>query len=152
MTEDSATVQLLDVPVARYLQMQQHHDAMLREFALIVVGAEDPSVHEVPRRLLELITETRSRHPSAAAQLREGIAAAESRGQALATLRLQLPLEVVRWVGDLLVLFDEADDFCRTGDLLTPPSSPEVVHIRQWLVGEIMRQASDGAAPTPFQE
>lgn len=142
-------VRLTEFPVSRYLQMQQHHDAMLREFALIAVGAQDPEMHEVPRRLLELVAELGSRF-AAANELRDAVQAAYDRGERVITLELSIPPATLRYVEDLLVLFDEGDAYCREGQLLTPPSPPEVVAFRQWIVGELIRQVRDGAAPTPF--
>lgn len=142
-------VALLDFPVARFQQMQQHHDAMLRELSLIALT--DDSEHEgVPRRLVALAEELHARFGTMAKSFQEGVNAAANRGDVVTSLRLKIPVETLQWSEELLLLFDESDEFCRQGQLLTAPSPPEVVEFRQWWVGELLRQVRDGAPPTPF--
>lgn len=142
-------VSLLDFPVARFLQMQEQHDAMQREFALIALRAEDPDA-EIPGRLKSLAAEMQQRPGDAADPFRHGVAEAAARGDIVVTLDLRIPFSTLRWTEDFLLLFEEGDEFCRQGHLLTPPSPPEVVEFRRWLVGEMIRQIRDGATPTPF--
>ena len=146
---DLHDVALIDLPVARYQQMQQQHDAMIRELTLIALAPEaDHRV--VPRRLVSLAEEIYGGQGDAARPFREGVAAAAERGDDIATLQLQIPYSTLRLMEDFMLLFDESDEYCRRGDLLTPPSPPEVVEFRHWLVGELIRQIRDGASPTPF--
>ena len=46
-------------------------------------------------------------------------------------------------------LFDEADEFCRRGDLLTLAESSEVHAFRTWYIEEYVRQL-DGGPPTSW--
>jgi hypothetical protein len=142
-------VALIDLPVALYQQMQQQHDAMMRELTLVAL-APDPDHNVVPRRLISLAEQIYSSQRDAARPFREGVAAAAERGDDIATLQLQIPFSTLRWMEDFMLLFDESDEYCRRGDLLTPPSPPEVVSLRHWLVGELLRQIRDGAPPSPF--
>ncbi len=60
-----------------------------------------------------------------------------------------MPPEVAaaaRRLGDLL---DEADEFCRSGHLLTVATQPESVAFRRWYLGEFQRQI-DGHPPGPW--
>lgn len=141
-------VALVDFPVAMFQQMQQQHDAMLREFSLIVLDS-DSEEHAVPRRLVALAQEMHAQF-GLVRVFRDGVAAAVERGDVVTSLRLKIPVETLEWCEAFLVLFAEADEFCRQGQLLTPPSPPEVVEFREWLVGELMRQIRDGASATPF--
>lgn len=141
-------VALVDFPVSRYLQMQQQHDAMLREFTLIAIRPNAAS--NVPRRLVGLAQEMQERYGEPGLPFRRGVEAAAGRGDIVTTLELSIPLSTLRYVEDFLLLFEEGDDYCRTGHLLTPPSPPEVVEFRRWFVGELIRQVRDGATPTPF--
>ncbi|MPZ73660.1 MAG: hypothetical protein GEU74_10590 [Nitriliruptorales bacterium] len=140
-------VALVDFPVARYAQMQQHHDALLREFALIATDLEDS---RAPRDLLRLANEIFERYGDAAEPFREGVAAAVERGDIVTTLKLSIPNSTLRWTEDFLLLFEEADEYCARGDLLTPAAPPEVVAFRRWMVGELIRQIRDGASPSPY--
>lgn len=142
-------VALVDFPVAQFLQMQDQHDAMLREFALIALRADDIQ-SSTPRRLVSLANEMQKRYGGADKPFREGVAAAAERGDVVTTLELSIPFSTLRWTEDFLLLFEEGDEYCRKGELLTPPSPPEVVAFRRWLVGELIRQIRDGATPTPF--
>lgn len=142
-------VALIDFPVSRFQQMQQQHDAIMRELTLIAL-APDSEDSVVPRRLVSLAEEFYRGQGDAARPFREGVAAAAERGDDITTLQLEIPYSTLRWMEDFMLLFDESDEYCRRGDLLTPPSPPEVVSFRQWLVGELIRQIRDGAPPTPF--
>ena len=141
-------VALVDFPVARFLQMQEQHDAMQREFALIAMR-DDEAGGKVPPRLRALATEMQ-RGESGGNPFRQGVAAADERGDVVVTLELRISFTTLRWTEDALMLFEEGDEFSRSGHLLTPPAPPEVVEFRRWLVGELMRQVRDGATPTPF--
>ena len=149
MTDEMHDVALVDFPVAQFVQMQAHHDAMMREFALIAIRAGDAD-STTPRRLVSLAEEMQQRYGDASKPFRDGVAAAVERGDVVATLQLPIPFSTLRWSEDFLLLFEEADAYCRTGHLLTPPSPPEVASFRRWLVGELIRQIRDGATPTPF--
>jgi hypothetical protein len=129
--------------------MQQQHDAMLREFALIALGARSPGSPD-SRRLVDLAEEMQARYGEAGPPFREAIAAAEARGDVVTTLEMSIPFSTLRWCEDFLLLFEEGDEYCRQGELLTQPSPPEVLEFRRWLVGELIRQIRDGATPTPF--
>ena len=142
-------VALVDFPVSRYQQMQQQHDAVMRELTLIALAPGSDS-SAVPRRLTSLAEEILQGQGDAGLPFREGVAAAADRGDDITTLQLQIPFSTLRYMEDFMLLFDESDEYCRRGDLLTPPSPPEVVSFRHWLVGELIRQIRDGAPPSPF--
>jgi len=144
---DLHDVSLIDLPVARYRQMQQQHDAMMREFTLIALGSTSDAV---PRRLMTLAKEMHKGYSDAARPFRMGVADALARDDDITTLKLQIPFSTLRWLEDFMLHFEEGDDYSRQGHLLTPPSPPEVVEFRRWLVGELIRQIRDGAPPTPF--
>ena len=140
-------VSLVDFPVARYLQMQEHHDALLREFALI---ATDSQSSAAPSDLLGLAKEMFERYGDAAGPFRDGVAAAADSGEIITTLNLSIPYTTLRWTEDFLLLFEEADEYATRGDLLTEPAPVEVAEFRRWMVGELIRQIRDGATPTPY--
>jgi hypothetical protein len=142
-------ISLIDLPVARYMQMQHQHDAMIREFTLIALTPEHDETL-VPPRLVMLAKEMYQGYGDAGRPFREAVAAAVQRGDDITTLELQIPYSTLRWCEDFMLMFDEGDEYCRRGQLLTPPSPPEVVSFRHWLVGELIRQIRDGAPPTPF--
>ena len=140
-------IALVDFPVARYMQMQQHHDELLREFALIATNTE---TSKAPKDLLRLADEMYERYGDAAGPFREGVAQAAAQGEVVTTLKLSIPFSTLRWTEDFLLLFEEADEYCRRGDLLTEPAPDEVTTFRRWMVGELIRQIRDGATPSPY--
>lgn len=140
-------VSLVDFPVAQYVQMQEHNDAVLRELSLIATSSDESAA---PRELIALAHEVFARYGDAAGPFRDDVAEAVERGEDVTTLRLSIPYSTLRWTEDFLLLFEEADEYCASGDLLAAEAPPEVVMFRRWVVGELIRQIRDGATPTPY--
>jgi hypothetical protein len=139
------TVRILGMPLDVMERSAEHSDELLREFALI---REEGSDH-VPVRLLALIEELRSRFGSFSEGPRQAMQDAIARGDATIDLSYDVPPAVAaaaRQLGDLL---DEADEFCRAGDLLTLATQPEAVAFRHWYLQEFQRQV-DGQPPRPW--
>lgn len=138
-------VHIVGLPLDVYQRASEHSDELLREFALI---REDNSEH-VPARLLGLIDELNARFgaftegPSAALQ------AALARGEERIDLHYEVPREAADAAIRLGALLDEADDFCRSGDLLTLATVPEGLRFRRWFLAEFVSQL-DGHPPRPW--
>ncbi len=60
-----------------------------------------------------------------------------------------LPPEVGPAAQELDRMLDEANEFCRSGDLLTLDTPPDVLAFRQWFLAEFVAQLA-GSAPTPW--
>ncbi|MDP8969648.1 MAG: hypothetical protein M3N52_03950 [Actinomycetota bacterium] len=146
------TLRLVDLPVEQYRRMRQHHDDMLREFALITLQAQDPDAVAVPKRLLELSDEVQAHYSEPRDHLRDAVEEAHRRDRQTVTVELQLPVAVVDQVQGWLALLEEADSYCRSGDLLTLEAPPDVVRFRRWLLGEVVAQLQDGRPPSRFGE
>jgi hypothetical protein len=125
MSGDLVRVSILGMPLAVMQRSSEHSDELLREFALI----RGEGAHHVPARLLALIEELRGRFGSFSEGPRRAMEAAAA-----------------RQLGDLL---DEADEFCRSGDLLTLATTPEGRAFRHWYLDEFQRQI-DGLPPRPW--
>ncbi|HUR22648.1 MAG TPA: hypothetical protein VMZ73_02130 [Acidimicrobiales bacterium] len=133
------------MPLDVMQRSSEHSDELLREFALIRGESSD----HVPARLLTLIEELRGRFGSFSEGPRQAMQAALERGDQTIDLHYQVPPAVataVRQLGDLL---DEADEFCRSGDLLTLATAPEGLAFRHWYLEEFERQV-DGLPPRPW--
>jgi hypothetical protein len=139
------TVRILGMPLDVMQGSAEHSDELLREFALI---REEGSDH-VPARLLALIEELRGRFGSFSEGPRQAMQDAMERGDETIDLAYDVPPAVAaaaRQLGDLL---DEADEFCRAGELLTLATQPEAVAFRHWYLEEFQRQV-DGQPPRPW--
>ena len=75
-------------PLRLYLDLQQHNDALMREFALI---AED-AVEDVPGRLLALARDLQRHFAEATGTIRAQIAAAVAEGRTTTDLLMPVPV------------------------------------------------------------
>jgi hypothetical protein len=145
MSADLVSVSILGMPLEVMQRSSEHSDELLREFALIRGEGSD----HVPARLLTLIEELRNRFGSFSEGARQAMQAALERGDETIDLHYDVPPAVgaaARQLGDLL---DEADEFCRSGELLTLATQPEGVAFRHWYLDEFQRQI-DGLPPRPW--
>lgn len=138
-------VRLLGMPLDVMQRSSEHSDELLREFALI---HEEGSDH-VPARLLALIEELRGRFGSFAEGPRQAMEDAVARGDATIDVHYQVPPEVAAAARRLGILLDEADEFCRSGDLLTLATPPDGVAFRRWYLEEFEFQIA-GRPPRPW--
>jgi hypothetical protein len=138
-------VRILGLPLDVYRRSSEHNDELLREFALI---REDNS-DQVPARLLALIDELRSRFAGFTQGQTVAMQEALARGEREIDLLYEVPPEASEGVVRLAALLDEADDFCRAGELLTLATLPEGLTFRTWFLEEFLRQI-DGKPPRPW--
>jgi hypothetical protein len=138
-------VSILGMPLEVMQRSSEHTDELLREFALI---RGEGSEH-VPARLLALIEELRGRFGSFSEGPRRAMQAALERGDETIDLHYELPPTVAAAARQLGHLLDEADEFCRSGDLLTLATQPEGRAFRHWYLEEFARQI-DGLPPRPW--
>lgn len=139
------TVRLVGLPLDIYQRASEHSDELLREFALI---REDGSEH-VPARLLRLVEELNIRFAAFTEGPRTALQAGVARGDQQIDLHYEVPGEASEAAVRLGTLLDEADDYCRSGDLLTLATGPEAVRFRRWFLDEFVAQI-DGRPPRPW--
>ncbi|MDQ3898659.1 MAG: hypothetical protein M3326_15685 [Actinomycetota bacterium] len=135
-------VRILGVPLDVYSRSSEHTDELLREFALI---REDETDH-VPARLLALIDELNLRFAGFTQEQTRRMQEALARGEPQVDLTYEVPAEAADGVVRLIALLDEADEFCRAGDLLTLATPAEGVAFRRWFLEEFLFQIQ-GRAP-----
>lgn len=150
MTEHSAealhTVHLLEFPLPLFLRAQEHHADLMREFAYV---AEPHDSDDVPDRLITISASMRERFGAFTAAPDAARDAALARGDTAVDLEFNVPEAAAAAAGDLSKLLDEADNYCRRGDLLTLATPPDLVAFRRWYLGEFPAQISGGEA-TPW--
>jgi hypothetical protein len=143
-------IRLLDLKLEAYRHSAEHHDELLREFALI--QSREPSEgHAVPRRLLALIDALTNEYGGMTAVPQADIDAAIERGDDAVDLTYVLPVSIGPAIAHLVDLLRETDEYCRQGDLLTLAPPPDAVAFREWFLLEFVNQVH-GRPPTPWPD
>lgn len=144
------TVRLLELPVQVWAASQEHHDELLREFALMTAGRDEPAdeAPPVPVRLLRLVEQLTTSYASSSDEQQARLFAAAARGEGVAgVVEYVLPQAAGPACAELGRLLDEADDFCRAGQHLLTLATPEHLRVfRSWYLGEISSQLDGGVA------
>ena len=139
--EDGFAVRLLSTPVELYDVLQQHNEAVLREYELILLatGADPVLRRDVAdaARVRTLIVDAIKR------------AAAATPDAQRVDATLHLPASEARGVALLPAVLDRAEQAARRGELLARPALPELLELRSWLYAEIGRQLA-GQSPQPW--
>jgi hypothetical protein len=100
----------------------------------------------VPGQLLELSGELTARFAGLVAASTARLESAVAAGLDVVDVTHRVPPQLADGCRRLLHLLDEADDYCRSGHLLTVTSSPLEVAFRRWYLGQFVAQV-DGQAP-----
>jgi hypothetical protein len=149
--DDLLEVHILQMPVPLWARSQEQHDALMREFALMSVPAEDGERH-LPTRLAELIKQLNTQFAGAATEQEEALMSAAEAGVPTIDLVYRLPAAAApasRMLGEML---DEADDYCRQGQhLLTLAADDELVRFRWWFLDQMIDQAA-GKPPVAWPD
>lgn len=132
---------LVDLPATLWLAAREHHEALLRELVLYL--AEHDDVHA------DLVRAQDARGHVLPA-LQSAVRADPAPPPATLTLPLQLPVDLRGAFVELRTALRVGEALAQGGRLLVRPGHPEVVAVREWLLGEVIGQLA-GAAPTPWR-
>jgi PAS domain S-box-containing protein len=135
------TIRLAQVPVTLYCAWQQHAEALLREATL---AAYDPEIGEA---VADYPLATRAL--GALADAACDVFGLRDQELAVADVSLDIAIDAIPWFPIMRDLLNRAGAMSRAGQLLVPPSLPELVAVREWVCDEIARQSA-GLAPTPW--
>jgi anti-sigma B factor antagonist len=150
MSDDLMEVRLLGLPLDIQRRANAHYDALRREFELI--RQSDSASGTVPVRLLDLVDELSIRFNQFSEQPRAVLEAAIESGGSTVDLVYEVPRDTVDACHRLLVLLDEADEYCNAGEHLVTLASPPVVRAyREWFLREFIDQGA-GRPETPWSE
>jgi hypothetical protein len=144
------TVKLMAVPVDIYFDASRHMGEITREFALISMGQRTGMNERVPARLLQLADQLRERYRSDTDAIRSQFEVAKGAGRITVDVELPADETTRQLTEEITELLDAADEFCRSGDLLTLASPPEIVAWRHWWRDQVVDQIRNNAEPTPF--
>jgi hypothetical protein len=139
---------LVDFPLRVAGRAYQHREALLREFAIIAIGGGEPA--DVPKRLVELATILDDRYSGLNPEANDVIDAAAQRKVDYVDLELTVPPRIKGDTLDLAPLLLEADEYCRSGGLLTMTPTDEMRSFWTWFLLEFVRQA-DGGSPLSWR-
>jgi hypothetical protein len=146
--EASHRVTLVDFPLRVAGRAYQHREALLREFAIIAIGGGEQA--DVPKRLVELATILDERYSGLNPEANDVIDAAAQRNVDYIDLELTVPPRIKGDTLDLAPLLLEADEYCRSGGLLTMTPTDEMRSFWTWFLLEFVRQA-DGGSPLSWR-
>ena len=138
----SARVVLAGLPLELYCAWQQHADSLLREATLVAIEDNGVSSADYPLAAQAL---------GALATAASGAWVLRDAGQSVADVRLDIGYDALPWFPVLRDLLARGTAMSVSGKLLTPPSLPEIVALRNWVCDEVARQAA-GLPPHPWAE
>lgn len=142
------TVRLLELPVELHVRAAAHQDALQREFDVLRAGGDQRSV---PARLFALIADLDRSFGGLSDQPMAELAAAIERGDTSVDLLYEVPSAAADAAVQLGSMLEEADEFCRSGELVTLATPPEELSYRRWFLGEFVSQIG-GSDPVPWSE
>ena len=141
------TVRLLHFPLQVWQRSADHHQELMREFTLMALRPD--LSRDVPGRLRDLIDRVQERYGGFTEMPTAERTAAVAAGRDFTDLTYVVPESSRQFARELSELLDEADEFCRQGNLLTLAAPPESVAFRHWFFDEFCRQI-DGLPPRPW--
>ena len=144
-------VRILGFPLDVYQRTAEAFEGLRREFTLVAMRT--PEAVEVPARLLQLIDALTDEFEGLSSEPDRLRDEAISRGeQVVDELVHHLPAAAEGACVALNGMLDEADEFCRQGQiLLSLASPPEAIVFRRWYLGEFTAQLR-GNPPVPWSE
>lgn len=146
-------VRLLHYPLDVYERATEAFEGLRREFALIAIRSPDADADAVPVRLQALVDALGADFGELSEDNTRLMQEAIGRGETvLDEVVYRLPPRAGEACVALATILDEADRFCRQGDLLLSLATPpEAVAFRRWYLGEIVAQLH-GEEPVPWPE
>jgi hypothetical protein len=148
-------VRMLRLPVQVWAASQEHHDELLREFALMTAGREDreDEAPPVPVRLLRLVEQLTASFAGSSDEQEARLFAAAARGdEVMDVLEFALPEAAGPACVQLEELLDEADEYCRAGHHLLTLATPDEIRLfRTWYLAQVREQLA-GAPPEPWPD
>ena len=148
-------VRMLELPVQVWAASQEHHDELLREFALMTAGLDDREgdAPPVPVRLLRLVEHLTASFAGSSDEQRGRLFAAAARGdEVMDVLEFSLPEAAGPACLQLEQMLDEADAYCQAGHHLLTLATPEEIRVfRSWYLGQVREQLA-GAEPEPWPD
>jgi hypothetical protein len=142
------TAVLRDYPLRLWAEQQEHFDALLREFQLLLAGEGGDTEH-APRQLVELADMFTRRFGSIIDGINAERQAAYDRGEDRVDSRVPLVEGTPELLDQVARVMAAVDEYCRRGDMLVLPRPPRLLALAEWTNRELVRQY-EGGAPEPW--
>ena len=141
-------VRLGNMPLPLLAASREHHDEVMREFAMMALDESAASGH-APVRLIELVDILGRRYGAASARPDAEIDAALERGETSIDVVYHVPEHVADAANQLEALMSEVDEFCRDRQMLALARPELYKRFADWYLGEFRRQIA-GEPPRPW--
>jgi hypothetical protein len=150
---DLVEVHMLTMPVRVWSRSQEQHDALMREFALMSVPAEEgEKSRHIPSRLVQLMNQLNSDFAGVSTEQEQELFDASSAGTETLDQVYRIPAAAAPAAKTLGEMLDEADEYCRQGQhLLTLASDDELVRFRWWYLDQVIDQVA-GKPPVAWPD
>ncbi len=152
-SDELMTFHIKGLPLAVQARAQEHADELTRELTLI--GAQlrrQGNTRDLPVRLVALIEALTARFSMLTVEQEDQIAGALAEHRDTIDLTYQLPASAAGAAEALGHILDEADDYCREGQLLLTLATPDdLVTFRRWFLSQFTGQVA-GAPPVSWDD
>jgi len=140
-------IRLLRLPVPLQARAAEHHDGLVRELRLLATRSSQRG--SAPLLLGQMIDELGNLFAASTLDRQARLRLARRDGLREIDLDVEVTPEGARDAVRLGELLTKADEFCRTGALLTAAAPDDVVSFRDWYLDELVGQLN-GSVPTPW--
>ncbi|MDX6302375.1 MAG: hypothetical protein QOF53_3589 [Nocardioidaceae bacterium] len=143
--QERVRIRLLGMPVRVFAHYRLWYEELRRELRLLSLnhGTEYPVARELSELTLQV--EQQRRQARGVERLDAAITSDDDR----ADLAYDVPAAAPATMGRLRQVLEDADEFCREQRLLTPAPTPQLLSLRDWYLGEFVRQGA-GEEPLPW--
>ena len=131
-------VVMKELPLDLYARASAWADALMREF--VFISESDVDSDDDLRNLLEHVDATRSRFLGFMSDVQRVVDDAIARGETTIDLELEVPRDLGAAAVEVGHMLDEADAFCRSGELLTVATPDQIREFRRWYTDELEHQ------------
>jgi hypothetical protein len=137
---DEVQVRLLGVPLALRRRVTEHAEEVLREVQLLAAHETDATGRNVIQRMARLRQDWPARYRQLSVDVRRRLDLAAEAGLETVDVTYVAGKEVVDVMVAMEQLFDELEELCRSGSLLTLAEAPDCAAYRRWVLGQYIEQ------------